>query len=98
MNTIAKAHETVEVLICETAKLPGKSLPDGLHMRCTCHGESESALGTHGEPLVLIVRQCAINMTLLIGEWRKHEAILHGRAMRERDGIEQRHHGFRAIP
>ena len=48
------------------------------------HGEGEAAFGAHGEPAEFIVGEDAIGVALQIGEWRKDEAVLQGRAGLER--------------
>ena len=91
-----EAGEAVEMLVAEDAELSGEALTNGLDVRRAGHGEPEAALGAHRQPAVLVVRQGAIGMALLVGERRQHEPIRHRRTVQEVDGFERRRHGGHA--
>jgi hypothetical protein len=46
-----------------------------LHVGCARHGDSEPALGPHGQPVVLLVGKRAVRVALLVGEGCEHKSV-----------------------
>jgi len=78
------------LVITPHTELAGKALTNRLHVSSTRHGQSETALSSEGEPAMLIVRQRAVVMALLIGQWSQHEVVGQGSATGKGQRFEQR--------
>jgi hypothetical protein len=55
MKSICKTREPIEVFVVKTTQLTSKTLTHGLNMRRTCHRETKTAFGAHGEPMIFVV-------------------------------------------
>ena len=73
--------QTRQMVVGEDAQLTRKALPGGLHMHGACHGGPEPTLGPHGQPIVFVVGQRAVLVTLGIRQRRQHEPVFLGRSM-----------------
>ena len=73
------------MVVRKTAQLAWKTLPDSLHVRRTRHGDSEPALGPHGQPVVLLVGKRAVRVALLVGQRREHKSVGQSWATLKRD-------------
>ncbi len=63
------------MVVRKTAQLAWKTLPNSLHVGCARHGDSEPALGPHGQPVVLLVGKRAVRVALLVGEGCEHKSV-----------------------
>jgi hypothetical protein len=70
-----KTGETLKMVVRKAAQLAWKTLPNSLHVRRTRHGDSEPALGPHGQPVVLLVGKRAVRVALLVGEGCEHKSV-----------------------
>ena len=84
-----QARQPGQVVVRPHAQLAGKALAAALHMGGAGHGEGEAAAGAHRQPVVLRVGQRAIGIALPVGQRRQHEAVGHGRAAGEGEGVAQ---------
>jgi hypothetical protein len=70
-----KTGETLKMVVRKAAQLAWKTLPNSLHVGCARHGDSEPALGPHGQPVVLLVGKRAVRVALLVGEGCEHKSV-----------------------
>jgi len=92
LDVRSEASKPRDVRVVETTKLPRKPLTHRLHVSGARHRQAEVPVCPHREPLVLVVRQCALGVALHIGEWGQHEAVLHRWSVDERHRVKQRCH------
>jgi hypothetical protein len=59
-------------------QLSGEANTAVLYRRGTGHGEPEAALGTTGQPMILIVAHNPVVTTLKVGQCCQHKAIAEG--------------------
>ena len=88
-DRIGQLRQPFQLRIVEHAKLPFEALSHRLDMRRRRHGDAESALGAHRQPVMLFVGQPAIGMALLVGQRRQHETVLHRRPALQRQRFKQ---------
>jgi hypothetical protein len=43
------------MIVRENTQLAGEALPLCLNMGCTSHGQTKTATGTHGQPVVFVI-------------------------------------------
>ena len=92
VDRFGEAGKSWQVLVVEDTELAREALTDRLDMGCAGHGQAEAAFGPHCEPSELVVTERAVRVALQIRERRQHEAVLHGRAMGERERRMKRCH------
>jgi hypothetical protein len=80
------------VVVGERSQLTRETLTDPLHVRGTRHGQSESTTRSHRQPVMLLVGETAVGVTLHVREWSQHETIRHRGTVGEGDRIEERRH------
>jgi len=66
VDGISKSRQTLEMLISKATQLTSKTLTNCLNVRSTYHRECKTTLRAHRKPVEFIVRQCSVNMALLV--------------------------------
>jgi hypothetical protein len=89
LDAARESRESGKVVVTEAPELTRESLSDALDVAGTGHGETEATFGPVGQPGILFVAERPIGIALLVGERGQHEAIGHGRAMEECNGIKR---------
>ena len=83
LDRAGQPREALQVVVGKDAELAREALALGLNMGRAGHGQAKSALGPHGQPMELFIREPPVGVALRVGDRCQHEAVLHGRAMRE---------------
>ena len=77
LDAIGKPLHAVKVRVAYRPELAVKSLAVFLGKSRACHGQAEAAFGALGQPVIFVVRQCAVIMALQIGQGGQHEPVGH---------------------
>ena len=77
------------MVIGKTTQLTGKTLAIGLDVRCTGHGHSKTSFRTHGQPVILVIRQSAVSMALCVRQRSQHKPVFCNGTALETQGLKQ---------
>ena len=78
-----QTSEAGNVVVGERAELSDESLTAFLYVGGTGHHHAETTFGSLHQPVLLVVGQRSIGVTLHVGEWGQHESVRRGRTVQE---------------
>ena len=97
-NGCGHPGQTRQVVIAVDSQLPRKRNAAGFHGRGTGLDQRIAALGQLLHPEVVVHGGSAVELALLVGQRRQHEAVPHRRAVQESERFEEIRNRHRKAP